>query len=73
VLRKEEYVSKSKVKTKEDLKAVAETGFSLTLRNSSADLQVKNPPPYSYQSLHNPDCCCQQAFGFLIIDLLSKK
>ncbi|VVH59065.1 hypothetical protein BSPCLSOX_1406, partial [uncultured Gammaproteobacteria bacterium] len=30
VLRKEEYVSKSKVKTKEDLKAVAETGFSLT-------------------------------------------
>jgi hypothetical protein len=25
------------------------------LRNSSADLQVKNPPPYSYQSLHNPD------------------
>jgi hypothetical protein len=30
VLRKEEYVSKSEVKTKEDLKAVAETGFSLT-------------------------------------------
>ncbi|VVM28482.1 hypothetical protein BSPWISOXPB_1000 [uncultured Gammaproteobacteria bacterium] len=27
VLRKEEYVSKSEVKTKEDLKAVAETGF----------------------------------------------
>ncbi|VVH67092.1 hypothetical protein BSPLISOX_1688, partial [uncultured Gammaproteobacteria bacterium] len=30
VLRKEEYVSKSEVKTKEDLKAVAKTGFSLT-------------------------------------------
>jgi hypothetical protein len=27
-------------------------------RNSSADLQVKNPPPCSYQSQHNPDCCC---------------
>jgi hypothetical protein len=26
------------------------------LRNSSADLQVKNLPPCSYQSLHNLDC-----------------
>jgi hypothetical protein len=29
--------------------------LSFLLRNSSADLQVKNPPPCSYQSQHNPD------------------
>jgi hypothetical protein len=26
--------------------------------------------PCSYQSQHNPDCCCQQAFGFSVFLLV---
>jgi hypothetical protein len=31
-----------------------------------AKVDYKNPLPCSYQPLHNPDCCYQQAFHFLV-------
>jgi hypothetical protein len=43
------------------------------LRNSSADLQVKNPPPCSYQSQHNPDCYKTKQELESAIDLLNNR
>jgi hypothetical protein len=46
--------------------------FSEWLYHSN-QCQNKNPHPCSYQSLHNPDCCCQQAFDFSVLIITNKK